>query len=106
MTSEPLSIFLVVAPGLEAVLAEEARAADFTVTETVPGGVTLTGDWSDVWRANVVLRGATRVLVRVAEFRAMHLAQLDKRSRKLPWSDWLKPDRPVRVEATCRKSRI
>ncbi len=53
-----------------------------------------------------MLRGATRVLVRLAEFRAMHLAQLDKRARKLPWSDWLRPEVPFRVEATCRASRI
>lgn len=104
--SDLFDIFLVVSPGLEPVLAEEARQAGFDVAGTVPGGVTLTGRWPEVWRANLVLRGATRVLVRLAEFRAMHLAQLDKRARKLPWSDWLRPDRPVRVEAVCRKSRI
>lgn len=101
-----MEIFVVTAPGLEAVLADEARAADFAVAGTIPGGVTLTGDWPDVWRANLTLRGAVRVLARVASFRAMHLAQLDKRAGKLPWADWLRPDRPVRVEATCRKSRI
>ena len=36
----------------------------------------------------------------------MHLAQLDKRASKLPWADWLRPDVPFRVEATCRASRI
>ncbi len=106
MTADPLEIFLVVAPGLEQVLAEEAREAGFEVTGIAPGGVTLRGDWTEVMRANVMLRGATRVLVRLAEFRAMHLAQLDKRARKLPWGDWLRADVPVRVEATCRKSRI
>jgi putative N6-adenine-specific DNA methylase len=106
MSSDPLSIFLVVAPGLEAVLADEAREAGFKVTGTIAGGVSIDGSWPDVWRANLTLRGATRVLVRLAEFRAMHLAQLDKRARKLPWSDWLRPDVAVRVEATCRKSRI
>ena len=80
--------------------------AGFEVAGTIPGGVTLRGAWPEVWRANLSLRGATRVLVRLAEFRAMHLAQLDKRARKLPWGDWLRPDLPVRVEATCRKSRI
>ncbi len=102
----PFELFLVVAPGLEPMLADEARALGFEVTGTVPGGVTLAGGWPEVWRANLSLRGATRVLVRVAAFRAMHLAQLDKRSRKLPWTDWLRPDVPVRVEAACRKSRI
>ncbi|MCG6884197.1 MAG: class I SAM-dependent RNA methyltransferase, partial [Silicimonas sp.] len=98
--------FLVVAPGLEAVLADEARALGLNVTGTVPGGVSIMTDWPGIWRANLELRGATRVLVRVAEFRAMHLAQLDKRARKLPWNDWLNPACSVSVEATCRKSRI
>ena len=101
-----MEIFVVTAPGLEGFLAEEAREKLLSVTGTVPGGVTIAGGWTDVWRANLELRGATRVLVRVAAFRAMHLAQLDKRAKKLPWSDWLRPDQPVRVEATCRKSRI
>ncbi|KMW59473.1 Methyltransferase [Candidatus Rhodobacter oscarellae] len=99
-------IFLVVPPGLEAHLAEEARAGGFAVQSVDPGGVTVQGDWTEVWRANLQLRGATRVLVRLAEFRAMHLAQLDKRARRLAWSDWLRPGTPVEVEATCRKSKI
>lgn len=72
----------------------------------MPGGVETRGDWPAVWRANLVLRSATRVLVRIGAFRVMHLAQLDKRARKFPWAGVLRPDLPVRVEATCRKSRI
>lgn len=101
-----LQIFLVSAPGLEPVLADEAREKAFRNVEAVPGGVTLSGDWPEVWRANLQLRGAARVLVRIAEFRAMHLAQLDKRSRKVPWGDVLRADVPLKVEATCRKSKI
>lgn len=99
-------IFLMAPPGLEPVLAEEARTQGFQQVKQVAGGVTAQGDWPDVWRANLHLRGAGRVLARFAEFRAMHLAQLDKRSRKLDWATVLRPDVPVRVEATCRKSRI
>lgn len=103
---QPLDIFLVCPPGLEPPLHAEATDAGFKVTEVIPGGVTITGGWPEVWRANLTLRGAVRVLVRVASFRAMHPAQLDKRARKLPWGDWLKPGVPVRVEASCKKSRI
>ena len=99
-------IFLIVVPGLEQFLAAEAREAGFVVTKVDRSGVTLRGGWDEVWRANLTLRGATRVLVRLASFRAMHLAQLDKRASRLPWAEWLRPDVPVRVEATCRKSRI
>ncbi|MGV3490235.1 MAG: THUMP domain-containing class I SAM-dependent RNA methyltransferase [Devosia sp.] len=102
----PLEIFLVCTPGLEAAVADEARERGFAGVALVDGGVTLTGDWPDIWRANLELRGPTRVLVRIASFRAMHLAQLDKRARKLAWGEYLRPDVPVSVEATCRKSKI
>ncbi|SFI79153.1 THUMP domain-containing class I SAM-dependent RNA methyltransferase [Albimonas pacifica] len=104
--ADPMDIFLAAPPGLEPALLAEAKAAGFAAPRAVPGGVETSGPWSEAWRANLVLRGASRVLVRVASFRALHLAQLDKRSRKLDWAAILRPDQPVRVEATCRKSRI
>lgn len=99
-------IFLSCAPGLEPVLRDEARHLGFDKPGCVPGGVTFLGGWPDVWRANLQLRGAGRVLARIGSFRAMHLAQLDKRARKFPWRDILRTDVPVKVEASCRKSRI
>lgn len=107
MKSDPtFEIFLVALPGLEAPLADEARDAGFANAQATAGGVAFEGGWGDVWRANMVLRGATRVLARIGGFRALHLAQLDKRARKFPWADFLRADVPVRVETTCRKSRI
>lgn len=102
----PFEIYLVAAPGLEAALVDEAREAGFADAKVVYGGVAFPGRWPDVWRANLELRGATRVLARIASFRVMHLAQLDKRARKVPWGEFLSADVPVTVEATCRKSKI
>lgn len=99
-------IFLVAVPGLEDALCDEAREKGFAGAQAVAGGVAFSGGRPEIMRANLELRGASRVLVRVASFRAMHLAQLDKRARKLPWGDFLRTDVPVSVEATCRKSRI
>jgi putative N6-adenine-specific DNA methylase len=103
--TEPFEIYLVATPGLEAPLCDEARAAGFDA-KVVEGGVAFRGLWPDVWRANLELRGATRVLARIASFRAMHLAQLDKRARKVEWGGVLRPDVPVKVEASCKRSRI
>ncbi|MCV2864787.1 THUMP domain-containing class I SAM-dependent RNA methyltransferase [Albidovulum sediminicola] len=102
----PFEIFLAALPGFEPLLAEEARAVGLPGVQEVPGGVTCTGGWPDVWRANLALRGASRVLVRIGGFRAFHLAQLDKRARRFPWGDVLRPGATVRVEATCRRSKI
>ena len=99
-------IFLVATPGLEAPLCEEAVENGFDNAHRVAGGVSCRGDWAEVWRANLSLRGANKVLVRIGSFPAVHLAQLDKRARKFPWAEFLRPDIPVKVEATSRKSRI
>ena len=72
----------------------------------VPGGVITRGRWSDVWRANLHLRGAGRVLARIASFHVTHLAQLDKLSRRIDWASVLRKDVPFRVDATCRTSKI
>jgi putative N6-adenine-specific DNA methylase len=104
--TDRFEIFLVATPGLEAPLCAEAQELGFADASIVPGGVTLHGGWPEVWRANLMLRGATRVLARIGSFRAFHLAQLDKRSKKFDWAAVLRPDVPVRVEVTCKKSKI
>lgn len=106
MDNKPLAIFLVATPGLENPLLSEAQSLGFATPRIVPGGVEVSGNWSDVWRANLQLRGAGRVLVRIANFRVNHLAQLDRRARQVNWGAVLRKDVPVRVEASCRKSKI
>lgn len=105
-TNDELDIFLVSVPGLESVLAAEAREKRFRDVNAVKGGVTVKGGWPEVWRANLELRGASRVLARFATFRAFHLAQLDKRARRVPWATILRKDVPFRVEASCSVSKI
>ncbi|HET6388528.1 THUMP domain-containing class I SAM-dependent RNA methyltransferase [Hyphomicrobium sp.] len=105
-TNAEFEIFLATSPGFEPVLLKEASSHAFNDAKATTGGVTVRGGWPEVWRANLELRGAGRVLARIGEFRAMHLAQLDKRARRLVWGDILRPDVPFRVQVTCRGSRI
>lgn len=106
MTGSDFEIFLMAPPGFEAELCAEARARGFSSPKIVAGGVVVTGGWAEVWRANLELRGCGHVLARIGSFRAMHLAQLDKRARRFPWGDFLRKDVPVHVEASCTRSRI
>jgi putative N6-adenine-specific DNA methylase len=99
-------IFLAAPPGLEEVLCAEVRGKGFKQPKVVPGGVITKGGWPEVWRANLWIRGAGRVLARLDTFRVVHLAQLDDRARRVPWASVLRPDVPFRVEASCAKSRI
>jgi putative N6-adenine-specific DNA methylase len=103
---KPLDIFLVTAPGLEETLAQEALENGFTGATAVPGGVTFAGHWPAIWRANLNLRGATRVLVALTHFRAFHLSELDSHARAFPWLEIFRPDIPITVEVTCKNSKI
>jgi putative N6-adenine-specific DNA methylase len=99
-------IFVVTAPGLEKPLAAEIAEAGFKKPKMMPGGVRFRGNWQDVWRANLTLRGAARVLARVDNFQCMHLKQLERQIGEMPWSQYLRPDVPVKVEVATQKSKI
>ncbi|MGX6648721.1 THUMP domain-containing class I SAM-dependent RNA methyltransferase [Maricaulaceae bacterium MS644] len=101
-----LTLFAVCPPGLETLLAAELTERGFAGVTPQAGGAAFSGGWPDVWRACLELRGAVRVLVQLAEFRVVHLSQLDKKSRQVNWAGALKPGTPVRVEASCRRSKI
>ena len=103
---QDFEIFLATAPGLEAVLREEVRFKGFKQPKVVPGGVVIKGGWPVVWRANLWVRGAGRVLARIAAFRAVHMAQLDSLAHRVPWDSVLRRDVPFRVEASCAGSRL
>jgi putative N6-adenine-specific DNA methylase len=103
---KPFEIFLATFPGLEPMLLEEVRGKGFRHARAVAGGVTIEGGWPEAWRANLWLRGAGRVLARVAQFHATHFAQLDDRARGVDWARLLRRDVPFRVEASCAGSRL
>jgi putative N6-adenine-specific DNA methylase len=97
--------FAVTAPGLEAICAGEAVALG--VRPTVgEGGVAWRGSMESVARANLWLRTASRVLVRVAKFRASEFFELELAARRVPWDRFLAPGSAVRFRVTCKKSKL
>jgi putative N6-adenine-specific DNA methylase len=101
-----IELFAITAPGLEAVVAEELSQLGLENIKQLPGGVSFSGDFSSLMQANLWLSCATRVLLRVARFPVHHLAQLDKRAHRIDWAKYLSADLPVKVSASCRRSRI
>jgi len=102
----PLSAFAVTAPGLESLLAAELEALGFSPRAEEPGGVGFETDLAGLQRANLQLRTASRVLVRIAAFRAAHFSELEAGAARVPWSNWLPADGAVHFRITSRKSRL
>jgi putative N6-adenine-specific DNA methylase len=100
-----MQLFVVCAPGLEPVLAGEMAALGFAVRQ-IAGGVETDGSLDQVYRANLWLRSATRVLVRLGEVRATTFAELVRKGRALPFEMAVPRGAPVAFRVTCRKSRL
>jgi putative N6-adenine-specific DNA methylase len=104
--TDKFDLFAVCLPGLEPWLAEELQALGVDDPETLQGGVGFRGDLTTLYRTNLETGLAAHVLIRVSEFGARSLADLDHRGSRIDWKDWLTPGTPVVVKANCRRSRI
>ncbi|HMI54833.1 MAG TPA: class I SAM-dependent RNA methyltransferase [Gemmatimonadaceae bacterium] len=98
-------LFASTAPGLESIAAGELKALGVKGRQEV-GGVAFNGDLDRIYQANLWLRTASRVLVRMARFHASTFYELERRSKKIPWADFLPETGLVGVRVTCRKSRL
>lgn len=74
--------------------------------EAEAGGVAFRAGARELYQANLHLRVASRILVRVAEFRATAFWELEKRARAIPWDEWVAPARAVAFRVTSRKSKL
>jgi len=101
-----LELFAVTAPGLEAVCATELAALAMAGVRPVAGGVEFAGDFRDLYRANLWLRTASRVIVRFGRFRSRDFPELYRKALQLPWGRFVKPGSRVRVRATSHRSRL
>ncbi|HEU6450801.1 MAG TPA: THUMP domain-containing protein [Gemmatimonadaceae bacterium] len=103
-----LRCFAVCALGLEELVAGELRSLgiDARVADEEPGGVAFDATVEALYQANLHLRTASRVLVRLASFHVRALGELERRARELEWSRFMAPGRSVRLRVTCRKSRL
>jgi putative N6-adenine-specific DNA methylase len=99
-------LFAVTAPGLEAVCAAELMALGMADVQGVTGGVEFTGSLKDLYRANLWLRSASRVLVRVGEVKASDFPELFRKAVRLPWGKFIRPDAGVQVRAVSHHSRL
>lgn len=70
------------------------------------GGVAFKGSMSQLYAANLHSRVASRILVRLATFRAAHFSDLERGATRIPWERWLVPGSGVDLRVTCRKSRL
>lgn len=93
--------------GLEAVLKREILDLGYEISSVEDGRVTFQGDAEAVCRANIFLRTAERVLLKVGSFQAVSFEELFEKTRALPWEAYIPKDGKFWVtKASSVKSRL
>ena len=102
--------FELIAPchfGLEAVLKREIIDLGYDVTLVEDGRVTFLGDDEAVCRANIGLRTAERILIKVGSFHAETFDELFENTKALPWEEYIPADGKFWVaKAASVKSKL
>lgn len=110
-------LFAVSAPGLEPLMIQELRGLGLKPVSSSSslisreeryetGGVEFQGSLKDLYRANLHLRTASRILVRLGFFETTQFPELRRKTADLPWEQYLSPGMPISLRVACHASRL
>ena len=102
------TFFSATSPGFERLCLNELQTLLPSVETAVivTGGVEFEGRLTDCYLANLHLRTANRILMRLASFKATNFRALEKRIVRFPWELFLPPGISVRSSVATRRSRL
>lgn len=93
--------------GLEAVLKKEITDLGYDISKVEDGRVTFIGDEDAVCRANIFLRTAERILIKIGCFHAETFEELFEGTKALPWEEYIPSNGKFWVtKAASVKSRL
>ena len=92
--------------GIEGVTAKELKALGYEGLKTENGKVHFQGDEMDIAIANIHLRTADRVLIKMAEFEARSFEELFQGTKKVNWSKIIPKDGVMHVVGKSIKSTL
>ncbi len=102
------AFFVSTLPGVEHLCLDELLQLGLSVADArmSRGGIEFDGRVHDCYLANLYLRTANRVLMRLASFTASNFRQLEKKLTDLPWELYLQSDADISVNVTSKNSRL
>lgn len=112
VTGRIRDFFAATAPGFESLCLKELLSLPLSAKDAkiIPGGVAFKGRLYDCYLANLKLRTANRILMRLAEFKASNFSRLEKKLADFPWELFLSsvsnPEALPRISVNSRHSRL
>ena len=92
--------------GLEAVVKREIENLGYKILKSEDGKITFLGDERAVVRANLWLRSADRVQIKMAEFMAYEFEDLFQQMKGIAWEEWIPIDGKFIMNGSSVKSRL
>ena len=108
VTAREQRFFVVVSPGLVKVCHDELSRlfnGEKDISEK-DGGLEFQGTVLDCYRANLCLRTASRIIMRLSEFTATEFSVLEKKIRDFPWELYLSKNHTPSIHVTAKKSKL
>jgi putative N6-adenine-specific DNA methylase len=99
-----VKLFATCGRGLEPILARELTNLAATNVEPGRGGVSFEGDLSLIYRANLWLRTAVRVLRPILEVKVLNPDDVYEACRSILWSNFMTPNHTLAVDSNVRDS--
>ncbi len=92
--------------GLESTVKREVQNLGFENIKVQDGRVEFTGDLRDMARANIHLGGADRVLLKLAEFKALEFEDIFQAVKKIDWAYYMPKEANFVVTGKSVKSKL
>ncbi len=108
VTGPRQTFFASVLPGFEGVCRQELESLSDTIdiVEQVNGGIVFSGRVTDLYRANLHLRTAGRILMRIAHFKATNFRGLAKHLGAISWPLYLPSGALPQARVASHHSRL
>jgi putative N6-adenine-specific DNA methylase len=101
-----LSCYAVVVPGLESIAAEELIELSAHEVKPDAGGIHFTCSMDGLFRISLRSRCCTRILLRLAEFKALSFPELYNKAGRVPWARYISTQAGIEVRAACHGSKL
>ncbi len=108
ITGRKHNFFAICSPGLKKLCLREIKKLPLKLEKIsmTEGGVEFTGYVHDCYYANLFLRSPSRILMRIAEFKAENFRTLEKKLNEIDWELFFKKENKIKCEVAIRHSRL
>lgn len=103
---ENITLIAATQMGMESIVAQELTALGYTNVEVLNGKVKFKGTSKDIFKTNLWLRTADRILIEVGSFPATTFDELFEGTKALDWAEWIPANGEFPVQGRSHQSQL